>query len=142
MKHANLNRSALFCLLATLLVSGCKQNDSVSQADKADKVNGIAVPTVEETRQIAQEGFIYGLPIVMNYTASYEFFLDPTSSQYKGPNNKLTNEARVFTYKDTSVITPNSDTPYSFVNMDLRAEPSVVSVPGSSEVALLRRTTH
>ena len=37
--------------------------------------------------------------------------------------------ANVFTYKDTAVVTPNSDTPYSFVWMDLRAEPMVLCVP-------------
>jgi hypothetical protein len=31
--------------------------------------------------------------------------------------------------KDTTVVTPNSDTPYSFLWADLRAEPLVVSVP-------------
>jgi len=35
----------------------------------------------------------------------------------------------VFTYKDTAVVTPNSDTPYSMLGMDLRAEPMVISVP-------------
>jgi hypothetical protein len=65
----------------------------------------------------------------MNYTAAYEMTIDPSSSQYKAPINKLANEARVFTYKDTAVITPNSDTPYSLLNMDLRAEPTVISVP-------------
>jgi hypothetical protein len=35
----------------------------------------------------------------------------------------------VFTYKDTAVVTPNSDTPYSFVGLDLRAEPIVLCVP-------------
>jgi hypothetical protein len=35
----------------------------------------------------------------------------------------------VFTYKDTAIITPNSDTPYSLCWMDLRAEPIVLSVP-------------
>src|SRR5262249_16258235 len=38
-------------------------------------------------------------------------------------------EARVFTYKDTTVITPNSDTPYSMLWLDLRAEPMIISVP-------------
>jgi hypothetical protein len=129
MQTTNVGRPALLCLFAVILVTGCKQNDSVSQAEKADKINGIAVPGIEETKQIAHDGFLYGLPIVMNYAAAYEFFLDPTSSQYKAPVGKLFNEARVFTPKDTAVITPNSDTPYSMVDMDLRVEPTVISVP-------------
>ena len=35
----------------------------------------------------------------------------------------------MFTYEDTAVITPNSDTPYSLMEADLRAEPTVISVP-------------
>src|SRR5271166_2144746 len=122
-------RSALICLLSAMLVTSCKQNDAVTQAEKADKVNGVAVPGIEETKQIAQEGFVYGLPLVMYYTSAYELFVDPNSGQFKAPVGKLTNEARVFTYKDTAVITPNSDTPYSLMFMDLRAEPIVLSVP-------------
>ncbi|HMD21963.1 MAG TPA: DUF1254 domain-containing protein [Alloacidobacterium sp.] len=122
-------RSALLFFLTATLIAGCKQNDAVNQADKADKINGVAVPGIEETKQIAQEGFIYGLPIVMNYVSTYELFVDAASSQYKAPIGKLFNEARVFTYKDTAVVTPNSDTPYSFLDVDLRAEPTVISVP-------------
>ena len=65
----------------------------------------------------------------MYYTSAYELFVDPTSGQFKAPVGKLTNEARVFTSKDTAVITPNSDTPYSLMEIDLRAEPTVISVP-------------
>src|SRR5881409_4364234 len=85
--------------------------------------------TLAEPEAIAEEGFIYGLPIVMNYAVMYEYAVDKTSSQYKAPFNQINNEARVFTYKDTSVITPNSDTPYSILWTDLRAEPIVLSVP-------------
>src|SRR5207253_1493129 len=85
--------------------------------------------TPAETKSIAEEGFIYGLPIVMNYGVMYEYAVDRNSGQFKAPFNQINNEARVFTYKDTSVITPNSDTPYSFLWMDLRAEPMVLSVP-------------
>jgi hypothetical protein len=86
-------------------------------------------PSAAEIRAIAEEGFTYGLPIIMNYAVMYEYCLDRSSSQYKAPFNELYNEHRVFTYKDTTVVTPNSDTPYSFVFMDLRTEPMVLSVP-------------
>lgn len=82
-----------------------------------------------EAKQIAEEAFIYAFPMVMSYGILYEYFIDKSSSQYKGPINKIFNEASVFTPKDTAVVTPNSDTPYSFVEMDLRAEPVVLSVP-------------
>src|SRR4051794_12372171 len=36
---------------------------------------------------------------------------------------------KISTYKDTAVVTPNNDTPYSILWMDLRAEPVVLSVP-------------
>jgi hypothetical protein len=85
--------------------------------------------TKEETKAIAEEAFIYGLPIVMNYAVMYEYSVDRNSGQFKAPFNQINNEARVFTYKDTSVITPNSDTPYSILWTDLRAEPIVLSVP-------------
>ena len=99
-------------------------------------VSGLAFTSVRaaelthaETKTIAEEGFIYGLPIVMNYAVMYEYSVDKNSGQYKNPFNVITNEARVFTYEDTSVITPNSDTPYSILWLDLRAEPIVLSVP-------------
>jgi Protein of unknown function (DUF1254) len=99
------------------------------QASQKDAVNGVPVPTLAETKAISLEGFIFGLPIVMYYTSAYELFVDPTSSQYKAPVGQLFNEARVFTPKDTAGITPNSDTPYSLQEIDLRAEPTVISVP-------------
>jgi len=85
--------------------------------------------TPAETKAIAEEGFIYGLPIVMNYAVMYEYSVDKNSGQYKAPFNQIKNETRVFTYEDTAIVTPNSDTPYSFLWMDLRAEPMVLSVP-------------
>jgi hypothetical protein len=90
---------------------------------------GRANVTPAETKAIAEEGFIYGLPIVMNYAVMYEYVVDKNSGQYKAPVNTIHNEARVFTYKDTAIVTPNSDTPYSLLWLDLRAEPMVVSVP-------------
>ena len=117
--------ASVLALSATVgLIGGCT-NDSISKAERTE----FRPATLSETRQIAEEGFIYGLPIVMNYAVNYEFWVDKTSSQYKCPFNQIYSESRVFTYKDTAVVTPNSDTPYSFACLDLRAEPFVVSVP-------------
>ena len=49
----------------------------------------------------------------------YEFVIDKGSGQYKAPFNTIKNESNVFTYKDTAVVTPNSDTPYSLLWLDL-----------------------
>jgi len=100
-----------------------------TQAVKADVAQGVPAPSLEQTRAIAEEGFIYGLPMVMNYAVMYEYFVDRNSGQWKAPFNEIHNEHRVFTYKDTAAIAPNSDTPYSELGMDLRAEPLVISVP-------------
>jgi hypothetical protein len=61
----------------------------------------------------------------MNYAVMYGYAVDRDSGQFKTPFNQINNQARVFTYKDTAIVTPNSDTPYSFVWIDLRAEPAV-----------------
>jgi hypothetical protein len=86
-------------------------------------------PGFLKAKDIAEAGFIYGLPIVMNYGVMYEYAVDRNSGQFKAPFNQIKNEPNVFTYRDTAIPTPNSDTPYSFVWMDLRAEPIVLSVP-------------
>jgi hypothetical protein len=86
-------------------------------------------PGFIKAKDIAEAGFIFGLPIVMNYGVMYEYAVDRNSGQFKAPFNQIKNEPNVFTYKDTAIVTPNSDTPYSFVWMDLRAEPVVLSVP-------------
>jgi hypothetical protein len=101
------------------------KSDAISETEKGEKDR----PSIFETRAIAEEGFIYGLPIVMNYAVMYEYAVDRNSGQFKAPFNQILNEARVFTYQDTAVVTPNSDTPYSILWLDLRAEPIVLSVP-------------
>lgn len=82
-----------------------------------------------EARAIAKEAYIYGIPMVDNYRVLHAYSLDPANPEYKGPLNQLVNTARVFTPKDKTVITPNSDTPYSSLGMDLRAEPIVLTLP-------------
>ena len=96
-------------------------------------------PNLLEAKDIAEEGFIYGLPLVMNYAVMQEYAVDKNSGQYKAPFNEIKNLHHVATPEDTAVITPNSDTPYSILWLDLRAEPMVISVRKGS---LLRGHAH
>ncbi|MBP7371007.1 MAG: DUF1254 domain-containing protein, partial [Arenimonas sp.] len=129
-KYPEFRFLASACLVSMLLTVGCsKSSDPISAQEKINESAGATAPSIEQTKAIAEEGFIYGLPIVMNYAIMNEFVLDKNSGQYKGPFNSIANESRVFTYKDTAVVTPNSDTPYSMLWLDLRAEPMVISVP-------------
>lgn len=86
-------------------------------------------PAAPGAEQISKLAYIYAFPMIMNYGTMYEYSIDSSSSQYKAPFNRIYNTASVYTPADTAVVTPNSDTPYSFVGMDLRAEPIVLCVP-------------
>jgi hypothetical protein len=83
----------------------------------------------EEIRAIAREAYIYAYPIVDSYRIQHAYFIDRTNPEFKAPYNVFHNIARVFTPEDKAVQTPNSDTPYSFIGLDLRAEPFVLTVP-------------
>lgn len=116
-------------LSAGLFTSCEKKADPIKQAAAADQAAGGTAPGLAEIKTLAEEGFIYGLPLVMNYAVMHDFFIDSSSPGFKAPFNTIKSEARVFTWQDTTVITPNSDTPYSTVGLNLRAEPIVISVP-------------
>jgi len=84
----------------------------------------------KEARAIAKEAYIYGFPVVDGYRILYSYFVDRSSPEYKaGWNERVANNARVFTPDDKAMQTPNADTPYSQLGLDLRAEPMVLSMP-------------
>src|SRR6478736_3595194 len=87
----------------------------------------------EEVQAITKEAYIYGFPLVDSYRIQYAYSVDQQSPEYKAPWNQLTNIARVYTPEDKAVQTPNSDTPYSMLGLDLRAEPIVLTIPGIEE---------
>jgi hypothetical protein len=85
--------------------------------------------SVTDARAIAKEAYIYGFPMVANYQTMYKQAIDTANHDYQGPFNTLHSSKSVATPDDKFVVTPNSDTPYSYLWMDLRAEPVVVTVP-------------
>lgn len=117
-------RLSVFCaeavaplVVAGLLLSGCR-----GARDE---------PTVQvrPRHEIIEEAYVYAFPMIAAYKAMYQLNVDEASSQYKGPVNEIVSDARLLAPRDTAIVTPNSDTPYSLLQMDLRAEPIVICVP-------------
>lgn len=85
--------------------------------------------TPSEARVIAKEAYLYGYPVVEMYKTLYTQAVDKGGANFKAPFNHIGNTAQALTPKDTAFATPNIDTPYSFVWMDLRSEPLVLTLP-------------
>ena len=83
----------------------------------------------KEAKEIAKEAYTYANPMVDNYRLLYSYFVDSKHPEFKAPWNQIANLARVYTSDDKAVQTPNSDTPYSFLALDLRTEPMVLTLP-------------
>jgi hypothetical protein len=82
-----------------------------------------------EARAIAREPYPYGFPLVDNYRIMHAYYIDSTSKEFKATWNQVANIPRVFTPDDKAVQSPNSDTPYSWISFDLRAELVVLTMP-------------
>ena len=87
----------------------------------------------EEAKKIAEEAYIYAFPMLMGYRFAFASFLMPGIPSHRGPANTLTGKAVTLDHTFKDVITPNADTPYSFVLLDLRAEPMVLQVPAITD---------
>lgn len=98
-------------------------------ASLSSPVAGAQPITADEARQIARDAYVYGFPIVDSYRVMHSYFVDRGGNAFKAPWNQIHNEARVYTPDDRTIQTPNSDTPYSQLGTDLRAEPLVITVP-------------
>ncbi len=61
------------------LASYGQKNDAVTQAEKKDAVAGVPVPSIEETKAIAEQAYIYAFPMIAAYKAMYEFNVDKSS---------------------------------------------------------------
>jgi hypothetical protein len=97
--------------------------------DKPGDTSTSSSLTPQEARSIAKEAYIYAFPMAANYQTMYKQAIDKKGPDYRGVFNSLNSSKSVATPEDKFVVTPNSDTPYSYLWMDLRAEPIVITVP-------------
>lgn len=83
----------------------------------------IAAQDAEEIRSVAKDAYIFNYPLVMNYRTMYMQAIDGDREFGKWLHLDLSSP------KDTDIVTPNNDTPYSYAWVDLRAEPWVLTLP-------------
>ena len=115
--------TALMIAIVILSLAACNQNQSKKTSDSLETL------PIDSVKAIAKEAYIYAYPMADAYRIEYAYFIDKTNPEYKAPLNQLRNIAHVFTPEDKAVQTPNSDTPYTMVGLDLRTEPMVLTVP-------------
>jgi hypothetical protein len=120
-------------LLTNAILVGCNggksgQESAQSFSTTLDTTQAVAL-SAAEVRKIVKEAYIYGYPMVDGYRIQHTYFVNKDNTEYKAPYNVLASSARVYTSEDKAVQTPNSDTPYGMLGMDLRSEPFVITVP-------------
>lgn len=120
-----------YSLIVLLVVTALFSCNGGSQKEKQDTKTSteIAGLTAEEARQISREAYTYAFPLVDNYRIVHAYLVAKDNTEYKGNWNAIHNVARVFTSADKTIQTPNSDTPYSWLGLDLRTEPFVLTIP-------------
>lgn len=87
------------------------------------------VPDVQEITETARDAYAFFFPMLMGYRYLFGASLVPELPSHRAPVNTLSGEPRTLDHTFEEVISPNSDTPYSMANLDLRAEPMLLSVP-------------
>jgi hypothetical protein len=84
--------------------------------------------TADEAKAIAKEAYVFTYPLVMMYRTMYLQAIDTKSKSYSGGFGKWLHLG-TSSPKDTDIVSPNNDTPYSYAWVDLRAEPWVLTMP-------------
>jgi len=82
-----------------------------------------------EAREVVEVAFIFSYPMIENYRTMYRQAIDTESPDFKGPFNRFTHMTRLLDADFTAIVAPNNDTYYSFLWLDLRREPVVITVP-------------
>ena len=116
-------RLALPVALIALTIGCAPSSEPAASSPTSKRVTPV------EARAIAKEAYIWGYALVDDHRIQYSYFIDTKNPEYKGPWNTIGHNTRLYTPADTTIQTINSDTLYSFIGMDVRDEPIVITVP-------------
>ena len=116
------------------LIQPCRQllfGSLLVMAASASHGQTVAPPDPEAARiqAIAEEAYIFGLPIVIDYRVMYSYAIDTGNREYKAPFNQIKTVNTLLTPADVAIPYPNNDTLFAMGWLDVRAEPVVISLP-------------
>ncbi len=81
-----------------------------------------------EVRRIAKDAFVFSYPLVLHYRTMYRQAIDPKAKEYVGGFGTYRHYG-MSSPENKDIVTPNNNTPYSWAQLDLRAEPWVLTLP-------------
>ncbi|MDD2050596.1 DUF1254 domain-containing protein [Pseudomonas putida] len=93
----------------------------------------------QEAYEIAKEAYVYAFPFMLQYTTQMQLtnVAEPTGRLGQAPFNQFSH-ASAFAPADFKVVVrPNVDTLYSMANLDLEAQPLVLTVPATDRYFML-----
>ncbi|HKO78355.1 MAG TPA: DUF1254 domain-containing protein [Flavobacterium sp.] len=118
-----MKKTILFALVSvSFFACQKKENNSITEQ------NSTAI-SADSARAIAKDAWIYGYPIFYNYKTVHAYALDKNNPDGAKDFNTFKHYSKSFTSADTTIVTPNNDTPYSWAILNLSDEPIVIDVP-------------
>jgi hypothetical protein len=118
----------LACLIIGMGMLACNNSSQKSTLDEKNSSTKEGL-SAEEARQISREAFTYAFPLVDLYRILHAYFVAKDNTDYKGNWNMIHNISRVYNPADKAILTPNSNTLYSWLGLDLGTEPMVMTIP-------------
>jgi hypothetical protein len=130
-----LSRVCATAFVSILFLVGCNPSGSqtATTPEPATKIQSAASGLAPgDARAIAKDAYIFSYPLVMMYRTMYLQAIDPQSKSYSGGFGKWLHLG-TSSPKDTDIVSPNNDSPYSYSWIDTRAEPWVLTLPKIEE---------
>ena len=106
-------RQIILIIISLFVLSGCGNNNK----------------DYRKTTETIKDAYIFAYPMLENYKTMYLQAIDSTNPDYKGPFNRFSHMTKLLDADFTAIVAPNNDTYYSFLWLDLRTEPMVITVP-------------